>query len=234
MQREVSLDRLGDYSDEALLRELSRVAQVLGKDTLTISDIDTHARCSYALLKKRFGGLCPALVKAGLASSPFHRNLSDKELLSELGRVWDKVLESEGRRPYCDDLPKYGCRYSRGSYQRRWGSWLKACEALLERSMDSILPASERNDSEPPQVPDSTRSVRTKRPIPLKLRYKVLKRDDFRCVRCGRLPATHRGVTLHVDHITAESAGGQTVMENLQALCADCNIGKGPAPDEVD
>jgi len=92
MRRDVSLDRLGDYSDASLFRELKRLAQLLGKDTLTISDVDTHARCSYALLKKRFGGLRPALIEAGLANAPFHRKLSDEELLDELARVQQKPI----------------------------------------------------------------------------------------------------------------------------------------------
>jgi len=29
-----------------------------------------------------------------------------------------------------------------------------------------------------------------------------------------------------VDHITAWSNGGETILENLQTLCSDCNLGK--------
>jgi 5-methylcytosine-specific restriction endonuclease McrA len=231
MRRDASLDRLGDYSDESLLRELRRVAQLLEKDTLTMSDIDAHARCCYAVLKKRFGGLRPALIKAGLASPPLHRRLSDEELLDELGRIWDVVLEAEGRRPYRDDLTKYRSRFSSGTYEDRWGSWIKACEALLARSEDTTSVASRRNEPDP--APASIRTGRAKRPIPLGLRYDVLKRDDFRCVLCGRSPATNPGLKLHVDHIVPESSGGPTTLENLRALCDDCNVGRGVARDEV-
>lgn len=58
------------------------------------------------------------------------------------------------------------------------------------------------------------------------LRYRVLKRDNHRCVACGATPEKD-GVTLHVDHIIPVAKGGKTVLENLQTLCAPCNLGKG-------
>lgn len=57
-----------------------------------------------------------------------------------------------------------------------------------------------------------------------KLRYAVLEASGFKCVACGAKPA-EKG--LHVDHIRPISRGGRTVRENLQALCVDCNHGKG-------
>ena len=57
------------------------------------------------------------------------------------------------------------------------------------------------------------------------MRYDVLRRDDFHCVRCGR--GREDGVKLYVDHIVPVSRGGKTVMSNLQTLCEDCNCGKG-------
>jgi hypothetical protein len=62
------------------------------------------------------------------------------------------------------------------------------------------------------------------------LRYDVMKRDNFRCVLCGR--SAKDGVTLHVDHIRPVSKGGKTVMSNLRTLCADCNFGKSDKFDE--
>ncbi|MBO5914452.1 MAG: HNH endonuclease, partial [Clostridia bacterium] len=39
------------------------------------------------------------------------------------------------------------------------------------------------------------------RVIPDKLRYKVLKRDNFKCCACGASPAKDPSVELHIDHI---------------------------------
>ena len=57
------------------------------------------------------------------------------------------------------------------------------------------------------------------------LRYQVLSRDNSRCTKCGATPQTH-GVSLHVDHIVPVSKGGKTEIDNLQTLCAPCNLGK--------
>lgn len=56
-----------------------------------------------------------------------------------------------------------------------------------------------------------------------KLRVDVLRRDGSRCRMCGR---TADVVPLHVDHIVPVSKDGKTVLENLQTLCQDCNLGK--------
>lgn len=62
------------------------------------------------------------------------------------------------------------------------------------------------------------------------MRYDVLRRDNFHCVRCGR--GKEDGVKLHVDHIVPVSRGGKSVMSNLQTLCEDCNCGKGNRYEE--
>ena len=67
---------------------------------------------------------------------------------------------------------------------------------------------------------------KTKREIGLQLRFKVLKRDNFKCCACGALPAKDPSVELHIDHIVPWSKGGETTFDNLQTLCSKCNIGK--------
>jgi hypothetical protein len=63
------------------------------------------------------------------------------------------------------------------------------------------------------------------------LRYDILKRDNFKCVICGRTPKRD-GITLHVDHIIPVSKGGKTEPENLRTLCSICNLGKSDKYDE--
>lgn len=55
------------------------------------------------------------------------------------------------------------------------------------------------------------------------LRYKILKRDAFKCVLCG---ITAKEARLEVDHEVAVAHGGQTIESNLRTLCVDCNHGK--------
>ena len=65
--------------------------------------------------------------------------------------------------------------------------------------------------------------ARGSRAIPGSLRYKVLKNAKNRCELCG-IPAQEKA--LDVDHIIPRNKGGQTVFENLQALCYTCNSQK--------
>jgi len=67
---------------------------------------------------------------------------------------------------------------------------------------------------------------KTSRDINLRLRFKVFLRDHFKCCACGASPAKDPAVVLHVDHILPWSKGGETVLDNLQTLCAKCNLGK--------
>ena len=54
-------------------------------------------------------------------------------------------------------------------------------------------------------------------------RWKILKRDNFRCVLCSA-DATDR--KLHIDHIKPVCLGGKSNYENLRVLCETCNIGR--------
>lgn len=67
---------------------------------------------------------------------------------------------------------------------------------------------------------------KTTRDVPDSLRYKVLKRDNFKCCACGASPAKDPSVELHIDHIVPWSKGGETTLDNLQVLCSKCNLGK--------
>lgn len=50
----------------------------------------------------------------------------------------------------------------------------------------------------------------------------ILKRDDYKCVVCGR--GKREGVELHVDHIKPKYLGGTSTIENGQTLCAQHNF----------
>jgi hypothetical protein len=56
------------------------------------------------------------------------------------------------------------------------------------------------------------------------LRFRVFKRDGYRCQICGATAA--EGVILEVDHRHPKSRGGTNTMENLWTLCFACNRGK--------
>lgn len=67
-----------------------------------------------------------------------------------------------------------------------------------------------------------------RKPTGLSKRYEVLKRDGFKCVKCG---ATGEDSRLEIDHIVPKAQGGSNAKANLQTLCFACNRGKR---DEAD
>jgi hypothetical protein len=135
-----------------------------------------------------------------------------------------------------------GMEMFRGATASNWGSPLRMQGREIPRAdgelLVDLLASGTPADSSVTgagTLRDVNRAVRhtrsTRREIPLSLRYRILKRDGFRCVRCGRSPAFEPGLELHVDHILPWSRGGETTEENLQALCADCNLGKSNRHD---
>lgn len=91
-------------------------------------------------------------------------------------------------------------------------------------------------DEEPTgQNPQGTKNIRDENRVAMAgelktrvmpaLRWQVFQRDGWKCVACGR--QSHDGLLLHVDHVLPRSKGGKDVLENLQTLCSECNLGKG-------
>jgi len=58
--------------------------------------------------------------------------------------------------------------------------------------------------------------------FPLKIKEEILKRDNYRCVVCGR--SKKEGVELVVDHIKPKDRGGTNDIENGQTLCTEHNL----------
>lgn len=59
-----------------------------------------------------------------------------------------------------------------------------------------------------------------------RLRYEILRRDQFTCRYCGQ---SAPDVKLHVDHLIPVTLGGSDDPTNLVTACVDCNLGKSSA-----
>jgi len=69
----------------------------------------------------------------------------------------------------------------------------------------------------------------TKIKIQAGVRWQVFKRDNWRCLSCGR--RAEENIILHIDLILPRSKGGKDELENYQTLCETCNIGKSNNDD---
>lgn len=204
--------------DEELLGDLRRVACAMGQATVSPADYKIAGRFSSRTIEKRFGSWSVGLATAGLKPG-FEKVDSVAVLFENLLDVWTKL----GRQPRYDEFRRPLSRWSTYPYETRFGSWNEALTAF-GRFVDPDCYEEPVSASPVERRRDSTRQ--TSRDPNLRLRWKVLSRDFFKC-KCGRSPATDARVILHVDHEIAWSKGGETVLENLRTLCDRCNLGKG-------
>jgi len=156
-----------------------------------------------------------ALQMADLRPTRFVKG-TDDELLAVIVQLWERTLAREGRTPQRRDLKTYQMPVSGDTIIRRFGTWLKAL---------SLAQASVTQDSLPGEPIALLKSPahQTRKPMSLRKRCFVMKRDGFACVRCG---ATGRGVRLEVHHRTPFAQGGSDALDNLETLCFDCNRGQ--------
>jgi 5-methylcytosine-specific restriction endonuclease McrA len=218
-----------NVSDQDLLDDLKSVAAQLGKSTLSGNQYDTLGKYHHNTIRTRFGAWNKALVAAGLGSG-IEMNIDTERLFDNLREVWIKLGRQPGRR----DMVAHLSNYSERPYIRRFGSWTKALRALVEYvSKDAVdspnVQQQETNLSLLVGNPVSSQKRRTNRGISDRLRFSILLRDGFRCHACGRSPIGSPGIVLHVDHIIPWSIGGETLPDNLETKCLQCNLGKGNA-----
>lgn len=76
---------------------------------------------------------------------------------------------------------------------------------------------------------DAKERAETKTKVQAGIRWQVFKRDNWKCIACGR--SAEDNVILHIDHIIPRSKGGKDEFDNYQTLCETCNIGKSNKDD---
>lgn len=226
--------RLNEIPELKILEELEKVSKDFEYIEFSWRDFDKLADISASTVKKHFGSWKNGLVALrkylqakGLDLSPRpyapNRVYSDRELFDEMERIWQKV----GQRPSRTEWEMSEPRFSYNTYKQRFGGWTSACSRFIEYKMgdalladDFVLPFQNKKESKIEYKKENFRN------ISLSLRLHVLNRDNFRCVFCGKSPVTDIGTKLHIDHIEPFSNGGKSVLENLQTLCEECNLGK--------
>lgn len=202
-------------SDDALITDLQRVAQLLNSDTVPQRKYGIFGTYDYSTVIRRFGSWNNALRIAGLSLSN-EVDISDERLFENLLVLWQHL----GRQPRRSELSSPPSTISQTPYSRRFGSWTASLGAFVNYANGCGVESSVAQ----PEAEFACRT--TGRDPSLRLRWHVLQRDRFTCCACGASPAFVPGVELHVDHRVPWSKGGETALENLQTLCSICNLGK--------
>lgn len=216
-----------NLTKDECLDDLRRVAQELGKKSLSIEEYRHFGRFTEGPFRRLFGDWISALCAAGLGpANGFRKANSNDELYQNLEAVWRAL----GRQPKQSDMRMPLSKVGHDAYCRRFGSWRKALEAFVAyANTDSIeTPCAEQKDILALTAPSPAldKAQRTTRNISWRLRFLVMRRDGFRCQQCGKSPAVTPGVVLVIDHIHPWSKGGESVYSNLRTLCEACNGGK--------
>ncbi len=230
---------------EDFISDMRNVASMLHKDYITTGEYERYGKYDYSTMFRRFESWSNILKMAGLSQTPYRvgksKSVSDEELYQEIESIWIKL----GRQPTMTDVRNGEFSHSSSTYARHFGSWRGALEAFVKymNSEDETTPINDTIENKsyietPLHRKNSQKTTfysinhKTTRDINLRLRFKVMQRDNFKCCICGKSPATSPGVTLHIDHIKPWSKGGETTIDNLQTLCSECNLGKSDLYEE--
>lgn len=215
MKKIYTLDRVqgAPASTVDLLSDLRRVSETAGTSIISQKLYSQLGKYSATTISRRFGSWNKAVIAAGLQVAN-ELNYSDARLFENIMRLW----EHYGRQPRRAELAIPPSEISQGAYRRRFRSWIDALEQFVAQANAEELQA--------PTKGEVAAGHRTLHDPSLRLRFRVLKRDNFTCRACGANPPAKPGLQLHVDHIVSWSKGGETIEDNLQTLCEACNLGK--------
>jgi hypothetical protein len=201
-------------SDGDLVDALQAAAETFNSEYFTTTQYDAlnGKRPHSATFIERFGSWKKALALIGISGGR-ERRYSPAHLVQNLETIWRQLGMAPGKR----QIANLGEKISERPYKRHWGSVRAACEALARFHSGKI--------SEAALLLGNTELFQ-RTTIPLKDRWAVLKRDNYKCIGCGASPSIDHQVELEVDHIQPVAKGGTNDPENLQTLCRKCNQGK--------
>lgn len=234
-----------EYCENEFLffNDMRVIASKLGNDFITSGDYKKHGKYNPKIVLRKYGSWNTLLQMAGLKPTPFRlgkgKKISDEELFQDIERVWMKL----GRQPTINDVKNGEFNFAQNTFTRRFCGWRGALEAFVKyinsdpedgdevsnEDASGSMSDDELIIADPScQKPKSSNYTthKTRRDINLRLRFKVMARDNFKCCMCGKSPATDPSVVLHIDHIKPWAKGGETTIDNLQTLCSECNLGK--------
>lgn len=201
-------------SSEELINDLQLVSRSLNVEKLSQRLYSEHGKYDCSTYIRRFGSWNKALIIAGIKLSNVIM-YPDEKLFENILNLWQK----KGAQPTRMDVNRADSEISSGAYRRRFRSWTNAIKEFIEYANSKEISPIKSNVA---QISTS----KINRDPSLRQRFRVLKRDNFSCVKCGASPAKDQKVILNIDHIEPWSKGGITEISNLQTLCQNCNLGK--------
>lgn len=242
--------------NDELINDLLAVSRSLGRSIVSTRSYDRHGSFNSSTLITRFGSWTNAIIEAGLmpvkTRKPSKTELLNNMLdvwhaLGRQPRLTDMTLQisAYSRTVYIkgfgswmnalEELEKHLPQTTPHCSGKASAVLSPPYKGGEQKSLPqtTLIPKLQFGNQKPgnSSVPkqefgNEKKSVASPRAPSTRLRMAVMKRDKFKCVLCGRTPANDSAAALEIDHIIPWSKGGQTVIENLQTLCNECNNGK--------
>lgn len=201
-------------NDDELLSSIKSYAEKVDYRYFSSAEYDKWGKKKghSATIIERFGSWKKVLNLLGIEGGREQR-YTPEQLIENLEEVWKKLGFPPGKR----QIGKYGQKISESPYKGIWGSVFLACQFLAKYHEGKITKK---------ELLKGNMSANIRRSIPLNIRWEVLKRDRYKCTKCGNSPSDDHKVRLEVDHIIPVTKGGQNDIGNLRTLCWKCNQGR--------
>jgi|APSaa5957512576_1039674.scaffolds.fasta_scaffold18479_2 5-methylcytosine-specific restriction endonuclease McrA len=218
-----TITRYNPYTDQELIEAIQKYATERKIKNVASSQFCKWFGISETTIQRHFDSWANFCKTAGLAPR-YSRSVNKEDLLKNLEEVWSEL----DRQPRAKEMKQPLSPISISRYQKIFQkTWYEICLEFISWKSGASVEEIERELRQVTAVESETHfNHKTNRSISLSLRYDILKRDNFRCVKCGASPALTPGTQLHIDHKIPWSKGGETEEANLQTLCSDCNLGK--------
>lgn len=114
-----------NISEQAIIDDLKRVSEILGKSSITSSEYALNGKYGISTVLRKFSKWNDALLKSGLDVQN-QTNISNEDLFKNLESVWNIL----GRQPTTKDFKtKDLSKYSLTVYESRFDGW---CNTLVQ------------------------------------------------------------------------------------------------------
>jgi hypothetical protein len=207
------------FSKAELIASLKEYAKAHDTETFGMRDYDSWSGrlASSETIRVHFGSWGKALQAAGLRAGRSNK-LDLKDMVTAFRDCWREHGSVPSLRHLEDYLRRHNYPFHTKSYGKVFGGLGRLAKLIVQVQEGQL------SESELYRPREATRPADRK--VSLQTRLAVLKRDGYRCVKCGASPTHNRSICLEVDHIIPVARGGAPTMDNLQTLCWACNQGK--------